>query len=131
MGGALDQFVQQRLMPMIDTGGPVWRWRESDPLARTLDPASPEQFAKAAQIRDMLAGGLTIRVSMAALGSGVSAVAVANGGASYRFDAAQNQPRPLLWSLSGGVPHAEVVLYAADGKEVRRFDADGPGRCSA
>lgn len=126
MGGALDQFVQQRLMPMIDTGGPVWRWRESDPLARTLDPASPEQFAKAAQIRDMLAGGLTIRVSMAALGSGVSAVAVANGGASYRFDAAQNQPRPLLWSLSGGVPHAEVVLYGADGKEVRRFDADGP-----
>ncbi|WP_068079677.1 type VI secretion system membrane subunit TssM [Novosphingobium rosa] len=126
MGGALDQFVQQRLMPMIDTGGPVWRWRESDPLARTLDPASPEQFAKAAQIRDMLAGGLTIRVSMASLGSAVSAVQVANGGASYRFDAAQNQPRPLLWSLSGGVPHAEVVLYGADGKEARRFDADGP-----
>ncbi len=126
MGGALDSFVQQRLNPLIDTSGPIWRWREDDPLARTLDPASPEQFAKAAQIRDMLAGGLTIRVSMAALGSGVSAVAMANGGASYRFDAAQNQPRPLLWSLSGGVPHAEVVLYGPDGQELRRFDAEGP-----
>lgn len=126
MGGTLDGFVQQRLMPMIDTSGPVWRWREDDPVARALDPSSPEQFAKAGQIRDMLAGGLTIRVSMASLGGGVSAVAVANGGASYRFEAAQNQARPLLWSLSGGVPHAEVVLYGSDGAELRRFDADGP-----
>ncbi|WP_334184944.1 type VI secretion system membrane subunit TssM [Novosphingobium sp.] len=126
MGGQLDTFVQQRLSPLIDTSGPIWRWRDDDPLARTLDPGSPEQFAKAAQIRDMLAEGLTIRVSVATLGSGVSAVAVANGGASYRFDAAQNQPRPLLWSLSGGVPHAEVVLYGPEGQEVRRFDAEGP-----
>lgn len=125
MGGTLDSFTQQRLMPLIDTSGPVWRWKGDDPIARTLDPSTPEQLAKAAQIRDMLAAGLTIRVSVAALGSGVSAVEVANGGTSYRFDPAQNQARPLLWSLSGGVPRAEVVLFGPDEKELRRFEAEG------
>lgn len=126
MGGTLDAFTQQRLMPLIDTSGPVWRWRSDDPVASTLDPSTPEQLAKAARIRDMLAGGLTIRVSVASRGSAVGTVAVSNGGTTYRFDTAQNQPRPLLWSLSGGVPNAEVVLFGPDELELRRFEADGP-----
>ncbi|UYY57206.1 type VI secretion system membrane subunit TssM [Sphingomonas sp. S2-65] len=126
MGGTLDGFVQQRLMPLIDTGGPVWRWKSDDPIAQTLDPGSPEQFAKAAQIRDLLAGGLPIKVSVASLGSGVTAVEVSSGGSTYKFDPANNQPRPLLWSVSGGLPQAAVVLYQADGKELRRFEAEGP-----
>ncbi len=126
MGGTLDGFVQQRLKPLIDTSGPVWRWKQDDPIARTLDPGSPEQLAKAAQIRDLLAGGLPIKVSMAKFGSGVTAVEVSNGGSTYKFDATNNLPKPLLWSVSGGLPEASVVLYQADGKELRRFEAEGP-----
>jgi type VI secretion system protein ImpL len=126
MGGTLEGFVQQRLMPLIDTRGPVWRWKSDDPIAKILDPGSPEQFAKAAQIRDLLAGGLPIKVSIAKLGSGITAVEISSGGSSYKFDAANNQPKPLLWSISGGLPQAAVVLYQADGKELRRFEAEGP-----
>ncbi|PSJ36837.1 type VI secretion system membrane subunit TssM [Allosphingosinicella deserti] len=126
MGGTLDAFVQKRLMPLTDTSGPVWRWKPDDPIARTLDPGSPEQFAKAAQIRDLLAGGLPLKVSMAAMGTAVASVEVSNGGATYKFDAANNLPKPLLWSISGGLPQASVVLYGADGKELRRFEAEGP-----
>ncbi|MET0246499.1 MAG: type VI secretion IcmF C-terminal domain-containing protein, partial [Sphingomonas sp.] len=126
MGGTIDAFVQQRLKPLIDTSGPVWRWKSDDPVAATLDPSTPEQFAKAAQIRDLLAGGLPIKVSVSSFGSGVSAVEVSSGGSSYKFDAATNTPRPLLWSVSGGLPQASVVLFQADGKELRRFEAEGP-----
>ncbi len=126
MGGTIDGFVQQRLKSLIDTSGPVWRWKQDDPIARTLDPGSPEQLARAAQIRDLLAGGLPIKVSIARFGPGVTAVEVANGGSTYKFDATNNQPKPLLWSVSGGLPQASVVLYQADGKELRRFEAEGP-----
>ncbi|MEN3749464.1 type VI secretion system membrane subunit TssM [Sphingomonas sp. HF-S3] len=126
MGGTIDAFVQQRLKPLIDTSGPVWRWKSDDPVAAALDPSTPEQFAKAAQIRDLLAGGLPIKVSVSSFGSGVSAVEVSSGGSSYKFDAATNTPRPLLWSVSGGLPQASVVLFQADGKELRRFEAEGP-----
>ena len=133
MGGALDAFVQQRLKPLLDTAGPVWRWRSDDPVAAALDPQSPEQFAKAAQIRDILTAGLPLKVSLVKLGTGVGAVAFAAGGATYRFDAVNGPARPVVWTISGGVPEASVVLYKTGASatpgtadEVKRVATDGP-----
>ena len=139
MGGTIDGFVQQRLSALMDTSGPVWRWKAGDPITASLDPQSPEEFAKASQIRDLLAAGLPLKVSVATFGSDVSSVEFASGGTTYKFSPTANDEKPLQWS-AGGLPSADVVLYkagaaaapaaaaAAPGAEteVRRFTADGP-----
>ena len=130
----MDSFLQQRLKPLLETSGPVWRWNAQDPIAAALDPGSPEQFTKAAQIRDLLAGGLPLKVSLVKMGSEVGSVEISSGGASYTFAAAASPPRPLLWSISGGLPEASVVLNKAGGAAatagpatpLKRFDTEGP-----
>ncbi|MGJ3627076.1 hypothetical protein AB5I41_09425 [Sphingomonas sp. MMS24-JH45] len=42
MGGVVDGFAQGRLAPLIDTSGPVWRWKTDQPVTANLDPQSPE-----------------------------------------------------------------------------------------
>jgi type VI secretion system protein ImpL len=138
MGGVIDQFVQARLQSMIDTEGPVWRWREGDPVAGALNASSPEAFAQTVELRDLLAGGLPIKVQVAAFGQGVATVELSSGGTRYRFTAGNNQPRPLLWSANGGLPEASIVLYGAGGvdaksggdgppgPEIDRIEAEGP-----
>jgi type VI secretion system protein ImpL len=138
MGGVVDGFVQQRLMPMIDTAGPVWRWREGDPVAGALNPSSPEVFARTVELRDLLAGGLPIKVAVASFGQGVATVELSSGGTRYRFTPTSNQPRPLLWSANGGLPEASLILYgpatgsatpggdAAPGPELARIETEGP-----
>lgn len=141
MGGVMDAFVGQRLMPMIDTSGPVWRWKDDDPVAATLNPSTPEMLARTVELRDLLAAGLPIRVSVATFGSGVGNVEVSSGGNRYRFTPASNQPRPLLWSATGGLPEASVVLYRSGPQrvsesggaketppaaEIARIEAEGP-----
>ncbi|RHW17004.1 type VI secretion system membrane subunit TssM [Sphingomonas gilva] len=127
MGGTIDGFVTQRLRPMMQTEGPIWRWNPDDPVAATLAPGSPEEFAKAGEIRDLLVGGLPLKVAVASFGSEVGAVEFASGGANYRFARDSNQPKPILWSVSGGLPTASVTLFGQDGKqELRKFEAEGP-----
>jgi type VI secretion system protein ImpL len=135
MGGVVDSFSQQRLKPLMDTAGPVWRWREGDPIAAQLNPSSPEAFAKAGELRDLLAGGLPIKVAVAGFGAEVGVVEVASGGTRYRFTPTTNAPKPLLWAATGGLPEASVVLYRAappgtvgdaPGPEIARFEAEGP-----
>ena len=131
MGGTLDGFAQQRLTPLLDTAGPVWRWKAGDAITATLDPQSPEEFAKASQIRDLLVGGLPLKVSVAAFGSAVSSAEFAAAGTTYKFSRTAVDEKPLLWSASGGVPQATVVLYAtgaggAADQELQRFSAEGP-----
>ncbi|WP_326523459.1 type VI secretion system membrane subunit TssM [Sphingomonas sp.] len=133
MGGTLDGFVDQRLKPLIETAGPVWRWRSDDPITATLDPQAPEEFAKAAQIRDLLVGGLPLKINVASFGADVGLVEFSASGATYRFDRGTNTARPVLWSASGGLPEASVVLYRAPaagaapgaGDELRRIETEG------
>lgn len=123
LGGIMDQFVSQRLAPILDTDGPVWRWREGDPVAATLDPATPDQFAKAGEVRALIANGLTVKVELVSL-TGVDAVTFQAGDATYRFDAAARGPKPIRWSLQGGTPEASVVLHSG-AEEVSRKTTEG------
>lgn len=133
MGGTIDGFVQQRLMPLMQTDGPVWRWRSDDPVASALDPQSPEEFAKAGQIRDLLVGGVAIKLKVASFGAEVGAVEFSAGGATYRFDPKTNAVKPVQWT-TGALPEASVALFkapaagaaaGAGGDELRRFEAEG------
>jgi type VI secretion system protein ImpL len=137
MGGVVDGFFQQRLKPLMQTDGPVWRWRTDDAVASALAPSSPEEFAKAAQIRDLLIGGLPIKVSLAKKGADVGSVEISSGGSTYKFDSTDAPAKPLLWSISGGLPEASVVLYrpgaaaaaggaAAPAGEIKRIETEGP-----
>ncbi|MET3711977.1 type VI secretion system protein ImpL [Sphingomonas trueperi] len=111
MGGMLDRFVQQRLLALLDLSGPVWRWKSGDPVAASFAASSAAQFQKAAAIRALLAGGIAVNVGLAQLGPEVRAVQFAAGGASYRFDAATRDPKPVLWSASA-LPSASLQLSA-------------------
>ena len=86
----------------------------------------PEAFARAGELRDLLVGGLPIKISVASFGSGVDIVEVASGGTRYRFTAGNDQPHPLLWSATGGLPEASVVLYAPASKK----PAAAPGKAA-
>ena len=111
MGGVLDSFVHTRLAPLLDTSGPVWRWKSGDPVAAGLDPASANEFAKAEQIRDLLVGGVQFKVSIVSFGPGVDAVDVAAGGTSYHFDTPTAAPRPLSWAVQSGIPEASITFF--------------------
>ena len=50
-GGTLNRYVEQHLKPLIDTSGPMWRWREDNVITAGFSPDSPEEFAKVARIQ--------------------------------------------------------------------------------
>lgn len=125
MGGVMEAFFNQRMMPLLDTAGPIWRWRSDSEVAKTLDPASPDEFAKARQVRDLLVAGLAMKVEVQAMGGGVNAVEFSSGGTTYRFDPANTAPRPIIWSAQGSLPQAHVALFR-DQQQVSKIEAQGP-----
>lgn len=109
-GGMLSAYVDQKLKTLIDTNGPIWRWQENNPVTAGMDPASPEEFAKAARIRDLLMSGLALKVTVEQFGSDTDAVEIASGNSSQRFDHETPGPRILSWSPQGN-PEAFVAMY--------------------
>lgn len=125
LNGTLEAFLSQRLLPMLETAGPIWRWKAEDPVAATLDPASPNEFAKTQQLRDMISAGLSIKVEAQSFGGGVTAAEFSSGGTKYRFDPASMAPKPLIWSSQGSLPEAAVILYKGD-TAVAKIETQGP-----
>jgi type VI secretion system protein ImpL len=125
-GGVIDRLTQQRLMPLMDTSGPVWRWRSDDPTAAVLSPSSPEEFAKAAEVRELLTVGLQLRVAVEAMGSDVQSVEFSSGGATHTFTREMKVARPVTWSPQAA--HEAYVQMASgkDGTEPVRIEAAGP-----
>lgn len=123
-GGTMDAFVQQRLMSLLDTSGPVWRWKADDPVAAGFNPSTADDMSRLAQIRDMLATGLSFKVAPESLGPDVDAVEVSSGGATYRFDATNKDPQPVVWTVQG-LPAAHVTMFKS-GQVVQKFDGQGP-----
>lgn len=121
--GEIDRFVEMRLKPLLDMSGPVWRWREDDPVAIGFDPSSAEQFQYAAKIRDLIATGFTIRIGGAVFDRKVDAAELSSGGVTQKFLGGAADVRPLNWNV-GALPEAALVLYDG-GKQVHRFDAEG------
>lgn len=122
--GQLDAFTRDQLSPLLDTGQRMWRWRDSDPVAAGFANASAAQFQKAAALRDLVAGGLALNVGLDALGEGVTAVELSAGGTTYRLDAANRSPRPLLWNLAV-LPLARLAIFSGN-RELRHIEAHGP-----
>ena len=123
LNGQFDGFVRDRLKGLLETTGPVWRWRTEDPLAAGLDPVSAEPFQKAAQIRDLITGGLPLKIASAGFGGAVTAAEFSSGGATYRFEPNTVGAKQVIWNLSA-LPEAHVILYSGT-QEIRRFDAQG------
>ncbi len=109
--GTLDAFVRQRLMPLLDTSGPVWRWKSDVAMAAAFDPGSADSFAKAGQVRDLLAAGVPYKISVETMGPAVDTVEFSAGGTTARFDASTRDPQAMLWSAQSGAPEARVSLF--------------------
>ncbi len=125
LSGTMEGFFAQRLMPLLDTAGPVWRWQTDNSVAMTLDPASPNEFAKAQQVRDLLAAGVNLKIEVQSFGGGVTAAEFSAGGTKYRFDPATTEARPLIWSSQGSLPEASVTLFKGDA-QVAKIQSQGP-----
>jgi type VI secretion system protein ImpL len=65
-----------------------------------------------------------MQVQAAGFGGAVTAVEIASGGTTYRFDAGAAGARPLMWSVSA-LPEAQVTLFAGT-KVIKTFSATGP-----
>lgn len=125
MGGTMEGFINQRMMPLLDTSGPVWRWQANNTIAAALDPASPDEFAKAKDIRELMVGGLPLKIEVQSFGGGTTAAEFSAGGTSYRFDKASTAPRPLIWSAQGNLPQASITLFK-DATQVSKVETQGP-----
>jgi len=124
LNGTVDGFVQQRLRALMDTSGPVWRWRADDPVASTLDPTSAGEFQKAGDIRDLLLSGLPLKVEAVGFGGATTAAELSVSGTTYRFDAGQSGQRPVQWSATA-LPESHVILFAGAQKQTD-FSFEGP-----
>lgn len=122
--GVVDAFVKQRLMPLLDTSGPVWRWKTDDPVAAQLDPGSADQFAKAGLVRDLLGAGVPFKVSVETMGLAVDAVEFAAAGNSARFDATDKTPRAMQWSTQS-TPEARITFFKGTQK-LDQIETEGP-----
>ena len=122
--GAVDQFTQTKLKALLDTSGPVWRWKAGDPVAASLDPTSADEFRKAQDIRDLLATGVPFKIETSGFGGSTTAAEIAFGGQTQRFDANQAGARTMQWTAAG-VPEAHVTLFAGTAKQ-KDFTFDGP-----
>lgn len=123
-GGLIDSFVRERLVPMMDTTGPVWRWKMDDPVAAQLDPASAEQFSEAPAIRDLMVGGIPYRVGLDSLGGGVDAVEFGAGGITQRFDLTNRGDKAMQWFPQAGAPEAHITLFRG-GQKLNEIVEDG------
>ncbi|GGC32320.1 type VI secretion protein [Novosphingobium marinum] len=112
MNGVLDAFVQQRIVPLLDMSGPIWRWNEESPQTANLSPSSPDEFAKARKLRDLLVAGIAVKIEPKTFGADVTLVDLNAGGTRYRFEKDEMEERPLVWSAQGGVPEASLTMYA-------------------
>ena len=122
--GQFDSFREQRISPLLEISGPIWRWKIDDPVASTLDPTSAEQFENASEIRDVLSSGVPLKIESAGFGGSITAAEISVGGTTYKFDASSPGQRQLIWSVSS-LPEAHVVLYEGT-KENKRYDFQGP-----
>ena len=133
-GGVIDSFVSQRLDRLIDRDGPVWRWVRDDPLTAGLDPASPQDFAKAVQVRDLMITGVPIKVALVSKSPGIGEVEFSAGGTTYKFEEPGARGRNLVWSGSGSLPEAHVSFFppVTEGatttkvEEMARIETEGP-----
>ena len=122
--GSIDQFVQSKLKPLLDTSGKSWRWRSGDPIAAALDPSAATEFHKAQGIRDLLATGVPMRVEASGFGGSTTSAEIAFNGETQKFDANEAGARTMQWTASG-LPEAHVTLFAGATKQ-KDYTFDGP-----
>ena len=125
LGGTMDAFLQQRVMPLLDTSTPVWRWAADKTMTDGLSPSTPEEFYKARQLRDMLMAGLVVRVEAKTFGAGIDAAELLVGSAQNRFEPGSAGEKQVIWSAQGNVPQASLVLYS-QGAKVKEINQSGP-----
>lgn len=112
-GQGFDAFIRGRLLEpgLIDASGPIWRWRQDNPLAQSLDPDAARMFGKADQIGSLLVDGVTLQVEAIAFGGSATAATFTADGVPHRFESGGSETQTVVWRAGGNYP-AEVSLFA-------------------
>lgn len=125
--GVLTSFVQQRLTPLLDTTGPVWRWKPDASVTSAFNPSTPEEFSKAARVRDLLVGGLSVRITVERYGTDTASVQLYSGiGQPLQFDSPARPTRQLAWRIENASTAYLVLRPRNAGAEEIRIEEPGP-----
>jgi type VI secretion system protein ImpL len=122
--GAIDGYVQSRLMPLMETFGPTWRWKADSPVTAAYDPTSAGQFQRAAEIRDLLTSGAPFKVEAMGFGGAVTAAELSVGGQTVKLEPSVPGARQLQWNVSS-LPEAKLTLIEKD-KPGKTYSFEGP-----
>ncbi|AYV45128.1 type VI secretion system membrane subunit TssM [Caulobacter flavus] len=124
VGGSFDTYINGNLVGpnYIDRSQPIWRWRQDDPVAASFDPSSAEQFMKAAQIRDLMANGVSFKILAIRFSGAATGADFVQGGASHPFEQGQGGSYDIVWMPGAGSYPAKVVLRGG----TRPISFDGP-----
>jgi type VI secretion system protein ImpL len=118
-GGIIDRFFQQHLAPLVDQSRRDWAWRQENPLARTLLPATLMEFQRAALIRDAFfsTGGnmpsISLNVTPPAINDPGTVARLEVNGAAVESKLGTRNPVAIQWPGAGG-GRTSVSLAQAD-----------------
>jgi type VI secretion system protein ImpL len=122
--GIIDKFFTQHLASMADTSKQVWSWRQDNPLARSLSPASLREFQRASQIRDAFfsTGGIipsiNLNVIPPPLSDANATVKLEVNGATVESKAGSTSPVAIQWPGAGGNRAAVSVTTNSFGQPI-------------
>lgn len=123
-GGAVDGYVAGRLMSLMETFGPTWRWKTDSPVTASYDPTSAGEFQRAAEIRDLLASGAPFKVEAVGFGGPVTAAELSIGGQTVKLEPAAPGAKQLQWTVSS-LPEAKLTLIEG-AKPGQTYAFEGP-----
>ncbi|MGS0743982.1 type VI secretion system membrane subunit TssM, partial [Glaciimonas sp. GG7] len=114
--GIMDDFFSKNLASLVDTGGPRWKWRNTDGARLGVPQDVLNQFQRAAQLRDMFfpAGGrqpsLHFGLTPLSVDPALSKVDFNIDGQAVSYSADVTSPTVQIALPSGKSDH-EVHLY--------------------
>jgi type VI secretion system protein ImpL len=98
--GAMQRFVEGKLLPHIETNSPTWRWRAGDPVAAALR-SSPARFQEARDLRLLLDEGLQMQIYALEFSPNVRSVELRIGDTTHVFQPNDPRPRDFQWRVDG------------------------------
>jgi type VI secretion system protein ImpL len=120
-GGSLTSFIES-MNPYLVRTTANWSWKKDQSSTAKLNGDTPQQFQKAAAIRDLLTLGVALNVELVSVSGKATAAEITVGNSTVAL-APNGGPKLLRWMPQN--QDAKITLMA-DKAALREFAAAGP-----
>ncbi|HEX5280449.1 MAG TPA: type VI secretion system membrane subunit TssM [Micropepsaceae bacterium] len=120
--GSLSSFIDS-VNPYLVRTTSAWTWRKDQSSAANLNPDAPQQFQKAASIRDLLTLGVALNIELVSVSGKATGADITVGNSTVSFAAPNTGAKLLRWMPQN--QDAKLVL-TADKAALKEFSAAGP-----